>query len=141
MDRPRPDQSLTQNDRLLRRSVRGPQRCEALAAYVQATATKAPGYQQWCSHQHEITQRSQTWANAAEGYYWKLGDAPTRGLGSAANEIKPFPNTQKAEDAQQRIQSAVATLAAAGQLPPTATARVKAIVCHRHQLTHPLPLR
>ncbi len=99
----------------------------ALATYVQATATQAPGYQQWCSHQHEISQRSQTWANAAEGYYWKLGDAPTRGLGSAANQIKPFPNVQKAEDAQQRIQAAVATLAAAGQLPATATARVKAI--------------
>ena len=103
---------------------------EALAVYVQEMAINAPGYGEWCQHQHEISRRAQTWANAAEGYYWKLGDAPTRGLGSAANNIKPFPphpNATKAEDAQQRIQAVVATLVAAEQLPALATARVKAI--------------
>jgi hypothetical protein len=121
---------------------------DALATYVQDIAINAPGYRQWCGHRHEISLRSQVWANAAAGYYWKLGDPPKRGLGSgAANEIVPFSgNAAKSADAQRRIKAVVEQLKASDQLPARATARAHAIITngissrtlYRHlELWHP----
>jgi hypothetical protein len=101
---------------------------DALADYVHQTAIALPGYAQWCRHQHEIELRSRVWANAAAGYYWKLGD-PAKREGSfhePVNTIVSF-NTARSEEAQQRIKTTVDRLTTTGTLPDTTTARAQAI--------------
>lgn len=101
---------------------------DALTEFVHRTAVQSPGFAQWCRHQHEIHLRAAAWANAAAGYYWKLGsDRQRRGV---LHGIEPriSINVQRAEDAQQRIQAAIAALEEQGTLPLTVTARAKAIV-------------
>jgi hypothetical protein len=73
-----------------------------LQVYVLQTATKAPGYERWCNHQHEIGRRCDAWAMAVEKYYWPLGDEPLR-------ERKPFKDicAQRAADARARIKEAM----------------------------------
>lgn len=123
---------------------------DALSEFVRETAINSPGYEQWCRHQHEIGMRSTVWARSAEGYYWKLGDSPSRegAIHSASpeNNVVPF-NTVRSEDAQRRIRETVKRLEEEGQLPSTATARMRAIVqqgissktLYRHlDLWHPL---
>jgi hypothetical protein len=123
---------------------------DALTEFVQETAITSPGYEQWCRHQHEIGMRSKVWARSTEDYYWKLGDSPSR-TGTIhgevpANNVVSF-NTVRSEDAQRRIKEIVKRLEAEGQLPSTATARLKAIVqqgissktLYRHlELWHPI---
>jgi hypothetical protein len=122
---------------------------DALAEFVRESAINSPGYEQWCRHQHEIGLRSTVWARSAEGYYWKLGDSPKR-TGSvhseAGNNIVPF-NLSRSQDARRRIQEVVRQLEQQGQLPDTATARLRAIAqqrissrtLYRHlELWHPL---
>lgn len=100
---------------------------EALAHYVEQTATHSPGYSQWCRHQHEIGKRIKEWASAAEDHYWALGTTPKRERSpQAGNNIVCF-NRQRAEDAQSRIKAAVTELQARGELPDGMTARMKAI--------------
>ncbi len=123
---------------------------DALAAYIERTASGSPGYAQWCRHQHEITQRAQVWARAAEGYYWPLGDLPKR---TSKFDQEPEPNIVsfngvRSEEAQQRIRAAVNHLETQGTLPAMATARANEIAnqggislktLYRHrQLWHPL---
>jgi hypothetical protein len=102
----------------------------ALAHYIELTAIKSPGYQEWCQHQHEISRRAQEWATAVENYYWPLGTSPKRDrtltLGTAANNIVNF-NQKRAEEAQARIRQAVLELTQQGQLPNRLTARAQAI--------------
>lgn len=105
----------------------------ALVDYVEQTAIASAGYPAWCRHQLEIRQRSQDWAKAAERYYWELGtDGEREGNVHAANNIVPMRrnrrNQEKALDAQIRIQQAVKTLAALGQLPDDLSKRGDAIV-------------
>lgn len=73
-----------------------------LQVYVVHTALKCPGYEQHCSHQHDIGRRCDAWAIAVEKYYWPLGDEPLR-------ERKPFADIcqQRANDARARINEAV----------------------------------
>jgi hypothetical protein len=102
---------------------------DALMNYVLETAKQCSGYQQWCRHQHEITNRVKDWAIAAEGYYWPLGTNPKRTgniHADSGNNIVPF-NRQRSEDAQSRIKQAVADLKQQGELPEMVTARMKAI--------------
>jgi hypothetical protein len=105
---------------------------EALAAFVQSTATNAPGYEDWCRHQPEITRRSTVWARAAEKYYWALGTEPKReggftGAPEGSNVIPINQNAQRALDAQRRIREAVERLITAGELPAEATPRKAAL--------------
>jgi hypothetical protein len=105
---------------------------DALIQYIHETAIHSSGYFQWCRHQHEILLRATIWANAAEGYYWRLGDngKRTKGIhGDATPSIETISiNIQRSTDAQRRIQEAVQTLKAAGTLPQGVTERAKAIV-------------
>jgi hypothetical protein len=102
-----------------------------LADYIQRIAIGSSGYEQWCRHQAEISERCRAWARATETYYWALGDSPKR-MGNihradGANNVVSF-NQQRSLDAQGRIKAAVATLESEGQLPMGVTARSKAIV-------------
>ena len=99
---------------------------EALAEYVQRIALSRPGYAQYCGHQADIQRRSQTWARAAEHYYWPLGTEPTRDTRSLPDNATSV-NQQRADEAQSRIQRAIAHLSQLKQLPEQITARANAI--------------
>lgn len=95
----------------------------ALVKYIRETATTAPGYAQWCGHQHQIEVRSRSWAKAVEKYYWPLGThAKTR----PANDIVPF-NQRRSKTAQAEIRAAMAILEEGDRLPEEITARAQAI--------------
>jgi hypothetical protein len=105
---------------------------DALAEFVCTTAINAPGYENWCRHQAEITRRSIVWARAAEKYYWALGTEPKRegsftGTAAGSNVIPINQNAQRALDAQRRIREAVERLSRDGQLPTEATPRKEAL--------------
>lgn len=105
---------------------------DALVEFVHQTAINAPGYFQWCRHQHEISLRCAVWARSAAGYYWKLGSEPQRrgrygGNGKAEDSQEPPINQLRSQDAQRRIGAAVDFLKQQGALPQAVTARAKAI--------------
>lgn len=96
---------------------------DALIKYIIETATSAPGYGQWCAHQHQIELRARSWARAVEKYYWPLGThAKTR----PANDIVPF-NQRRSKTAQEEIEAAMAILEEGDRLPEAITARAQAI--------------
>ena len=106
---------------------------EGLANFVHDTAMNAPGYADYCRHQHEIRRRATVWARATEKYYWPLGTEPKR-EGSLTNEAGGNPviainqNAQRALDAQRRIREAVEQLTNADQLPDEVTLRKTMLV-------------
>ncbi len=111
---------------------------QALVEHVVATAINAPGYQQFCSHQHETRQRAIDWSRAAETYYSPYCSYPNRNNPykqtfdpNAANNIVDFPNqanAQRHQQTQERIRQVVAYLEEKGTLPAAATARSTAII-------------
>ena len=117
---------------------------EALIDYVVAIATNAPGYEQYCSHQQEIRQRAAQWVHSTEAnqFYTPYCSIPPRlatyretynnvSNPDAANNIIPFRNLineERRAQAHERIKNAIAHLETTSTLPPTATARAKALV-------------
>lgn len=122
----------------------------ALVDYTVATATSAPGYDQFCRHQREIRQRAVDWSRCVEAYYWPYGTEPSR-QGTYAehfhrdydndcpdpkNNIVELPsNDKRSTQAEERIRQAVAHLESSSSLPSTATARSYAIIAAALQLT------
>ncbi len=120
---------------------------EALSDYVVATAQAAPGYQQWCDHQHEIRRRAAEWSRCCLGFYVPYCGYPNRqspykeqfgGTDNANNNIVAFqrfdPNAERHQKTFERIRLVVAHLKAAGMLPATATARSSAIIATSKEL-------
>ena len=96
---------------------------DALIKYIRETATAAPGYAQWCGHQHQIELRSRSWAKAVEKYYWPLG---THAKPRPTANIVPF-NQRRSLTAQEEIRAAIALLEEGDRLPEAITARAQAI--------------
>lgn len=96
---------------------------DELAKYITETAMSAPGYTEWCRHQHQIQVRSRSWAKAVEKYYWPLG---THAKVRPANDIVPF-NQRRSKTAQEEIKAAIAILEEEARLPKEITARAQAI--------------
>ena len=96
---------------------------DALIKYIRETAIGAPGYAQWCGHQHQIEVRSRSWAKAVEKYYWPLG---THAKPRPADNIVPF-NQRRSLTAQEEIRAAITVLEEGDRLPETTTARAQAI--------------
>jgi hypothetical protein len=94
---------------------------DALVDYVEQTAVNLPGYREFCNHQHEIRRRAQEWAREAEKYYSPYCSFPKRTGNfhqhecsqepqeNVENNVVPF-NQQKADDALERLQQAIANL-------------------------------
>jgi hypothetical protein len=114
---------------------------KGLIDYTVQTATSAPGYEQFCRHQHEIRLRAAEWSSCVEAYYWPLGTDPTRSgtyaehfhrepalnCPQALNNIVSF-NAARSAQAEDRIRQALGYLESSGNLPDTATARSYAII-------------
>ncbi|MES1026598.1 hypothetical protein ABN584_27270 [Gloeocapsa sp. BRSZ] len=116
-----------------------------LVAAIERMAKSAPGYEQYCNHKRDIHQRAADVAKSAEGYYWRLGDAPCR-AGTYAEHFHREPKIAKRQlpannianfhtcfHAQERIKQAVATLVASGSFPDTTKARLEAIIATAKQ--------
>jgi hypothetical protein len=113
---------------------------DALIDYVEATAKAAPGYEQYCGHQHEIRQRARHWESARQRneYYSKYPSYPNRQgnykqtfSSEAANNVIPFRsnlNEQRSNEATDRVRQAVAHLKELEKLPAAIGARAKAII-------------
>ncbi len=96
---------------------------DALIKYIRETATGAPGYAQWCGHQHQIEVRSRSWAKAVEKYYWPLG---THAKSRPVDNVVPF-NQRRSLTAQEEIKAAITILEESDRLPEAITARAQAI--------------
>ncbi|AFY46048.1 hypothetical protein Nos7524_0124 [Nostoc sp. PCC 7524] len=133
---------------------------EALVKYVVETATVAPGYMQYCRHQHEIEARVRHWIECTIRHHWYTPYAsyPERLLGTFANtfagaiagirgiikpkdNIIPFDrrqalNQQRSLEAQRRIRWTVNALEWGTGLPEGITDRTKAISNEYKQRFH-----
>ena len=107
---------------------------EQLVDYVEATAVAAPGYQQWCRHQHEIRKRATERARNCENFYTPYPSVPNRLLTyrqqfGNANNVVPFsPNQERHQKTLDRIAAVVSTLKERQQFPTTISLRAKAII-------------
>lgn len=98
-----------------------------LEDYVYSIAVTRPGYLDWCRHHHEIKRKCTVWARAAESYYWPFGTAGKREKPPTVNQ-----NTERSQDAIERIKQAIASLTDALALPEEITARAQAIAHYAH---------
>ncbi len=132
---------------------------QALVNYIVETAKQAPGYQQYCRHQHEIEKRARECAASSQNYYTPYCSYPKRQriyaqqfqfddagnillceIGSKQNQVnnivefRPNLNTIKQQQTIDRINQAVAHLEATGQLATTTTKRAEQIITTSKQL-------
>jgi len=118
-----------------------------LISYMYDTVTNAPGYQAYCSHQHEIERRCKEWAKCISetGYYCKYRGFPPRGLmsyermlskvsqGTNKNPLPKPPkqnlhNINQAAEAHEKIINAIASLQQQGKYPFGKAVRMMAII-------------
>jgi len=119
---------------------------DALIDYVEATAVAAPGYQEYCGHQHKIRQRAAEWVQCCEGFYTPYRSFPDRSGRSykdnfqvQQNNVAEFSpnraNAQRSQQAEERIRQALAHLQAINTLPRGVSARAAAIIATVKELT------
>jgi hypothetical protein len=111
---------------------------EKLVQYMLETALNAPGYYQFCRHQHEIERRVRERARSAENYpYYPYSGKPPRnktykehfgGTGEGNIIVFPHPSQQRHEKTVERITAVVAMLKGEGAFPETAYQRTQAII-------------
>ncbi|MBD0343651.1 MAG: hypothetical protein ICV63_02190 [Coleofasciculus sp. Co-bin14] len=116
---------------------------EAVIDYVVKTATNAPGYREYCSHQNEIRQRATEWVHStvSKQFYTPYCSIPQRLAtyketydeatnSGVANNIVPFRNAineERSFKAMERVKNALAHLEATNTLPTAVTQRANAI--------------
>ncbi|MCC5599776.1 hypothetical protein [Nostoc favosum] len=124
---------------------------EELVEFCLTTAINAPGYSQYCRHQHEIKARVQHWVECTicNKWYSAYVSYPERLLGTFANtfaeaiagirsihkpkdNVIPFDrrqqqNWERSQQAQRRIQIVVRAIEWDSALPAGATERAKVI--------------
>ena len=107
---------------------------DALTNQVVKIAQSLPGYREWCGHLHEIHDRAEDWARAAERRYYPYSRKKTKLRTGIANNdpVKKLHRWQveRQADAQRRIKNALGHLLEAGSLPAKATARYHALRQH-----------
>lgn len=116
---------------------------QKLIDYMVAAATAAPGYRQYCRHQHEIERRAAEWARCCEGFYTPYPSYPNRpasyrehfDVSSENNNLIafPHPNQQRQQQTLERITAVVASLKGQGIFPATASERAKTIIAASKQ--------
>lgn len=112
-----------------------------LIDYVEATAIAAPGYREYCGHQHEIRKRASERVLSTEHneFYVKYCGYPNRhgtyqqtygteAIDPAVSLKNQQLNKKRSYEAQSRLEQARSLLEAAGALPKAIVARAKAIV-------------
>ncbi|MFQ4143964.1 hypothetical protein [Chlorogloeopsis sp. ULAP02] len=124
---------------------------EELVEFCLSTAINAPGYSQYCRHQHEIEARVRHWVECTirNKWYSAYVSYPERLLGTFTNtfaeaiagirsihkpkdNVIPFDrrqqqNWERSQQAQRRIQIVVRAIEWDGGLPAGATERARAI--------------
>ncbi|MGK7944633.1 MAG: hypothetical protein AB4058_09195, partial [Microcystaceae cyanobacterium] len=100
-----------------------------LRAAIKETVINAPGYNQWCRHQHEIDKRIEEICYYTERneYYLPYCNFPNR----SSNYNKTYnrhSSNQRTLDIEKRISETVAHLEAKGELPQQVTLRRQVII-------------
>jgi hypothetical protein len=106
--------------------------------YVLETITTAPGYRQYCRHQHEIEIRVRDVVRSAERYYYPYPGNPPRDKtykehfdgAEEKSKVVAFthPSQKRHEETLERITAVVAMLKGAGEFPATVYQRTRAII-------------
>jgi hypothetical protein len=106
--------------------------------YVLETITTAPGYRQYCRHQHEIEIRVKDVVRSAERYYYPYPGNPLRDKtykehfdgAEEKSKVVAFthPSQKRHEETLERITAVVAMLKGAGEFPATVYQRTRAII-------------
>ena len=120
---------------------------DELISYMYEQVISAPGYREYCRHQHEIEKRCQQWAKCISEteYYCKYSGFPVRNLmnyegmfskitsGTNKNPNPKPPrqnihNINQAQEATERIMNAIASLKEEEKYPQGISARMMAII-------------
>lgn len=103
---------------------------DRLVCDIVNTATRLPGYKEWCRHQDEIWKRAEEWARCAESCprYYPYGHRPGR-LEKRVEQPPVVNRTNKIREreAEERIAFAIARLWDEGRFPATITGRFNAL--------------
>ncbi|ACB54628.1 hypothetical protein cce_5282 (plasmid) [Crocosphaera subtropica ATCC 51142] len=101
-----------------------------LRAAVIEEVINAPGYNQWCRHQHEIEQRIEEICYYTERneYYLPYCNYPNRSSNYNQTYNKSMDKTPRTLDIEKRITETVAHLEANGELPQKVVERRQAII-------------
>jgi hypothetical protein len=109
---------------------------EDLVKWMLETAKKAPGYEEFCRHQHEIEKRVKEWAKSAQGHYYPYPGNPARdktfkqvvGEELYREKAEPYAKSkQRREEVIEQVKEIVALLKGNNEFPKLATKRLKAI--------------
>ncbi|WOB42988.1 hypothetical protein HNI00_07330 [Thermoleptolyngbya oregonensis NK1-22] len=102
---------------------------ERLIAEIVAVAMQAPGYRDWCRHQHEIWERAAEWARCVENSRYFPYRYPEHKQGKDSENDLVIDdqvlswNAWQMERARERLCFAIADLLNRGELPATTAAR------------------
>jgi hypothetical protein len=134
---------ITMREYVFRHILSGgePRGGSALVEAIVAVARSLPGYQQWCRHQHEITQRAEEWVSCIENsHYFPYGtahgkfkakqtevEAPVE-ASETPDYSQPSCNQVRSLAARDRIRHALANLLEQDILPAKPTARFQALL-------------
>jgi hypothetical protein len=101
-----------------------------LRAAVIEEVINAPGYNQWCRHQHEIEQRIEEICYYTERneYYLPYCNYPNRSSNFNQTYNKSMDKTRRTLDIEKRIIETVAHLEANGELPQQVAQRREVII-------------
>lgn len=102
---------------------------EALANRIAEVICSLSGFDEFCSHKHEIDKLAKYWARAAERRYYPYGSSkpllPDQTILEGPKQLTW--NEQQAQGARERIKQAIADLLDKNALPIQATARRNAL--------------
>jgi hypothetical protein len=111
---------------------------EDLVQYMLDSCLSAPGFRQWCRHQHEIEKRVRQRARSSQTYpYYPYMGNPSRkktykehfyGQVGEDGVILLHPSQKRQQDTIERIQAVIEMLKGVGAFPETVYKRTQAII-------------
>ncbi len=106
---------------------------EALVKDIVDVAQHLPGYEAWCGHQHDITDRAAEWARCIESseyYHYGKQEINTKNSEAAETDRDRW-NTQQRLEARERITKAIKDLLEKGILASGITQRFNQLIGYR----------
>lgn len=111
---------------------------EALVQDIVRTAQQLPGFYEWSNHVHELDKKARDWARSIQQTerYFPYGTAKgtasmSTSKDSESSNVRSY-QAERAANARQRIQSAIAALLNEGHLPAQITERFQILTSRFH---------
>jgi hypothetical protein len=102
---------------------------------VKTKVLAAPGYDQFCEHQHEIDRRIKDWVRCTLKRYFPLGSRRQINSNGQYRSAPRPRSTVRTDDVKRRIQDAIASVVQQlGNLPQKLTDRLSAIIAASREL-------